>query len=325
MAANYLISNEKQLELTYNDQIKPLMASVVQGHFVGLSGISISYAYLCHSEAKGAVAISTGRIESWVKYQEVMFDLYQNGYSVFIHDHRGQGLSGRMTRNPHMGFVHDFSDYVADFKQFYQQIIQPNTHHKPQLLCHSMGCAIGALYILAHPDDFSQVVFCAPMFGIRPALPDWLAKILIGANLLISRGLGHDASYFLGQKDYQETAFSLNELTHSDTRYRLFRDEYNLKPEVQLGGVTGHWLRAALIAMNSIEENAAQIALPVCAVQAGDDTVVDNKRQSRVLDRIPNCKVLRIAGARHEVLLEQDQYRQPCMQQILTFMDTPPV
>lgn len=320
MADNYLISNEKQLEQTYAEQIKPLMSSKVQGSFVGVSGITISYAFLQHPNAKGAVAISTGRIESWVKYQEVMFDLYQNGYSVFIHDHRGQGLSGRMTRNPHMGFVCEFADYVADFKAFYQQVIKPNCQHKPRLLCHSMGCAIGALYVLKHAEDFANVVFCAPMFGIRPALPTWLAKILIGANLLISRGFGHDASYFIGQKNYQETEFTLNELTHSEQRYQLFRDTYTLQPEVQLGGVTVHWLRAALAAMNQIENCASQISIPVWAIQAGDDTVVDNKRQNRVLSLMPDCQVQRIAGARHEMLLEQDEYRRPCMQAILTFL-----
>ena len=173
MTGKYLISAENELEQTYQNKIKPLMRSLVKGRFEGHSGINISYAYLSHPEEKGAVAISTGRIESWVKYQEVMFDLYQNGYSVFIHDHRGQGLSDRMTQNPQMGFVHDFADYVADFKVFYQQVIEPNTQHKPQLVCHSMGCAIGALYVLAHPQDFAQLIVCAPMFGIRPALPNW--------------------------------------------------------------------------------------------------------------------------------------------------------
>ncbi|WP_041713369.1 alpha/beta fold hydrolase [Paraglaciecola sp. T6c] len=318
--SEYQISSEKQLERTYQEKIKPLMRSLTKGDFMGHSGVNISYAYLCHPHAIGAVAISTGRIESWVKYQEVMFDLYQNGYSVFIHDHRGQGLSGRMTRNPHMGFVDDFTDYVADFKLFYQKIIEPNTQHRPQLLCHSMGCAIGALYVLAHPQDFAQLIVCAPMFGIRPALPNWLASILIGANLLISRGLGHDASYFLGQKNYQETEFALNELTHSEIRYRLFRDEYNLQPEVQLGGVTGHWLRAALKAMDAIEAQASQISIPVWAIQAEADTVVDNKRQSRVLAKLPHCEVQQIFGARHEMLLEEDQYRRPCLAAILAFL-----
>lgn len=324
MTGKYLISAESELEQTYQDKIKPLMRLLVKGRFEGHSGINISYAYLSHPEEKGAVAISTGRIESWVKYQEVMFDLYRNGYSVFIHDHRGQGLSGRMTRNPHMGFVDDFADYVADFKLFYQQVIEPNTQHKPQLLCHSMGCAIGALYVLAHPQDFAQLIVCSPMFGIRPALPNWLANILIGTNLLISRGLGHDASYFPGQRNYRETEFALNELTHSNIRYRLFRDEYNLQPEVQLGGVTAHWLRAALSAMDTIEAQASQIMLPVWAIQAGDDTVVDNKRQSRVLAKIPHCEVQHIAGARHEMLLEADQYRTPCLEAIFAFLQLAP-
>jgi lysophospholipase len=97
-----------------------------------------------------------------------------------------------------------------------------------------------------------------------------------------------------------------------------------LQPEVQLGGVTGHWLRAALRAMDTIEAQANQITLPVWAIQAGSDTVVDNKRQSRVLAKIPHCEVQQIAGARHEMLLEEDQYRTPCLQAILAFLQLSP-
>ena len=40
------------------------------------------------------------------------------------HDHRGQGLSGRMLDNPQPGYVESFDDYVQDFKQFYDELFE---------------------------------------------------------------------------------------------------------------------------------------------------------------------------------------------------------
>ena len=44
---------------------------------------------------KGAIVLVSGRTESMLKYKEVAYDLFRNGWSVYIHDHRGQGLSDR--------------------------------------------------------------------------------------------------------------------------------------------------------------------------------------------------------------------------------------
>ena len=112
-----------------------------------------------HPEASASVVISSGRIESLVKYKELVYELYQNGYSVFIHDHRGQGMSGRLALNLQIGYVSDFDDYLQDLNIFVEQVVKPNSVAQLKLLCHSMGSAIGALYCLAHPEDFEQVVF----------------------------------------------------------------------------------------------------------------------------------------------------------------------
>ncbi|MCF2949322.1 alpha/beta fold hydrolase [Paraglaciecola aquimarina] len=316
-------TSEKELAEIYQTKIQPFwLQQVVQGTFEGVEEVSIAYAYVLHPKSVGELVISSGRIETLLKYKELIYDLYQQGYSVFIHDHRGQGLSGRMTENLHMGYVKSFDDYVTDFKLFMQQIVQPNCQHKANLLCHSMGGTIGFLTILKYPDLFNKVIFSAPMFGILPALPNWLAKFLLNTHSKITKGLNKQYDYFWGQSDYENTAFAQNNLTHNQVRYQLFRDEYERAVETKLGGVTGHWLQAAVEAMDKIKLQACEFPIPALVLQAGGDTVVDNKRQSQVVALMPNTELFVVEGAKHELLEESDEYRTPVLQKILSFISS---
>ena len=307
---------DDQIRDFYHANIEPFWNEYVQtGKLTAADGIEIAFAYALHPQAKGSISISSGRIESLVKYKELVFEFYQSGYSVFIHDHRGQGLSGRMLENPQHGYVESFDDYVNDFKQFYDEIIAPNSTHKPRLLCHSMGGAIGALYVLRHPDDFASVAFSAPMFGIQPVLPNWVGKALVGIHSLVKG----TKNYFFGQQDYEADAFEDNILTHSEPRYALFRKEYDNQPVTYLGGITGGWLNAAIDAMNTIRQQAGNISIPILIMHAGDDKIVDNGAQAAVAAMIPNCTVLDVPGAFHELLMESNEHRTKVMQSIERF------
>ncbi|WP_339725946.1 alpha/beta fold hydrolase [uncultured Paraglaciecola sp.] len=315
--SQYVLCSETDLESVYANVIQPFWQnSVKSGIFTGIDKVDIAYAFVLHPNALGTIVISTGRIESLIKYKEVVYDLYQNGYSVFIHDHRGQGLSGRMLGNPQIGYVASFNDYVADFKQFMDEVVLKKSHHKPNLLCHSMGGAIGALMVWRYPELFGKVAFSAPMFGIRPPLPTWFAKFLLRLHLTVNTNDG----YFFSQKNYDPVPFCSNELTHSEIRYQIFRQEYQNAPQVQLGGVSGHWLKAATIAMEEIEHNAPSFPIAALVIQAGADQIVDNKRQSRVVAKMARTRLLVIDGSHHELLAEQDKYRVPCLSAILDFL-----
>ena len=307
---------QDNLASKYVTDIQPFWHDSVQlGVFAGVAEVGIAYAYVLHPQALGVVVISSGRIESFIKYKEVVYDLYQNGYSVFIHDHRGQGLSGRMLNDPQIGYVKSFDEYVVDFKRFIDEVVSKKTSCKPKLLCHSMGSTIGALTVLRYPELFEKVAFSAPMFGIRPPLPNWVAKLL----LTIHGILNNKNAYFFGQKNYENQPFAVNELTHSEARYQIFCDEYQAAPQVQLGGVSAHWLKVAAQAMDDIERNAHRFPIPALVIQAGADQIIDNKRQSVVVAKMANSKLKVIAGAKHELLAEQDEFRVPCLTAILDF------
>ena len=68
------------------------------------------------AEEVGAIVISNGRTESMAGYPELIWDLHQQGYSVYILDHRGQGFSTRLLPDPQKSYVEKFEDYVDDLR-----------------------------------------------------------------------------------------------------------------------------------------------------------------------------------------------------------------
>lgn len=310
-------------------QLSPSSQSVSQfwqqhakeGELIGKDGVLLRYATLRQGDGQRAILLVNGRVESYLKYQELAYDLWQQGYSLYLLDHRGQGLSGRLLSDPQKGYVADFDDYVVDLKQFYQQVIAPERPAKLFLLAHSMGATISALYLARWPTDIDAAVLTSPMMGINLGLlPKWFAK---GLAQFIHAIAGGDSNppYGPGQTPYQAKAFANNQLTHSQTRYQQFRKLYQQQPQLQLGGATAHWIYKGIVAGERAIAQAGQIRTPLLVLQAGDESVVDNRAQDSFC-QAAHCehgKPLIITGAWHELLMESDDKRQQALSAIFDF------
>ncbi len=174
------------------------------------------------------------RIESYVKYAELAYDLFHLGFDIFIIDHRGQGRSGRMLSDPHRGHVDHFNDYVEDLAAFWQQEIEPGPWRKRYIWRTQWGrdshpvpatpsCAVRCY--CAHRAD---VWYC-----------DTLA-FLYGAPY--SRlGRGHQRireDYAIGTGQWRALPFGMNALTHSRQRYQRNLRFYADEPQLRVGGPT---------------------------------------------------------------------------------------
>lgn len=318
---DWTFTSENNLATTFATMINPFWQEhVTEGAFKGHEGVSIRYAFCIPENPRSTVVISSGRIESYLKYKEFIFDLYQNGFAVFILDHRGQGLSDRLTHDPQHGYVDSFDDYVDDLITFVNNIVKPRQQGELQLVCHSMGGAIGALTLLRAPTLFSRAVLASPMFGIKPALPNWVANGLIRTGLAVNRMKKQQSGYFFGQTPYIAFPYSLNKLTHSKTRYALFRTLYDEEQDIQLGGVTTEWLCAAHEAMHKIEDSAKAITTPMLVFSADGDSIIDNKRQRRVVQNMPNAELEIVPRAYHELFTESDALREPTLIRLCDYL-----
>ena len=312
----------------WQNRYLPLWQNMKSGVLTTVDGIQLQY-YAHRTEAASqAFVISPGRMELAVKYAELAFELVQAGYSVYLLDHRGQGLSQRELANPHKGYVNDFAQYQQDLAYFVNHTVVPAGHSRHIALGHSMGCAILAGYLQNHPHPFSAAILASPMFGIYTGLvPYRLAQSLALAYGYVNRWLSKDIWYFPGQGDYHEKPFLHNPLSHCQSRYQWLMQLYQQYPKAQLGGVTTRWISAAITAMQQIKQRAAQWTLPVLLLQAGADKVVSNHAQNLWYQQL-SASLLRskvhIAKAKHEIFMETDNVRQQAVSAINQFLQQLP-
>jgi lysophospholipase len=317
---------EENLRDAYNDIIVPFWCEKANPiSFRSRDGLEIRGMTFLHPDPETAIVISSGRTESFIKYKELIYDLYLQGYSVFIADHRGQGFSDRVLadeKKRQMGHVRDFNDYVSDLKQFYADFVRPTGHKKHLLLGHSMGGCIASLYLETHNQDFDAAVLCSPMDELALGFFPDLSRAIIDFDELI----GREEEYAPNQHGYdEEETFSDKCLTHSQVRWSLIRREYTDNPAAKLGGPSVLWVKLAQGAAKAARQNAANIKVRVLLMQAGDDTIVQPAGQFEFRDRLNQthpgfCRLERIKGARHEIFVESDLYRQPASELTLDFI-----
>ncbi|MBL0445925.1 alpha/beta fold hydrolase [Aeromonas veronii] len=318
----YQLTSEADVPSLYQQTLPDFWRQhAVEGEFKGKDGVTIRYAALRQAKVDRAILIVNGRVESYLKYQELAWDLWRQGYSLYLIDHRGQGMSGRMLNDPQKGYVDQFDDYVLDLKQFHDQIIMADQPAKLFLLAHSMGGAISARYLERWPDDIKAAVLSSPMLGINlGGLPKWLAKGLASTIGTVGGWFG-EQPYGPGQSAYQDHGFADNELTHSQPRYQAFRQIYEQHPQIKLGGATAHWIYHGITGADAAIADAGAIKTPLLVLQAGNDSVVDNAAQDRfcTIAKCEGGKPLRIEGAWHELFIESDDKRQPALTAMVDF------
>jgi len=83
------------------------------GTLRGVGGIELHYAGRAVAAARGALVVVSGRTEYAEKYAELFYDLKDLGFSLYIYDHRGQGLFGRLPADRAKGHVEDL-DAIRD-------------------------------------------------------------------------------------------------------------------------------------------------------------------------------------------------------------------
>lgn len=312
LAAPALAISERTFAVDYAERVVPYYDNGVGGRFAGSGGVSIAYRLFDRGPATPAIVLLPGYSEPARKYAELIYDLGARGYSIYIMDHRGQGASDRLTPLHDLGHIDDFSYLVADFETFMASVVLPGGHPRLYLLAHSMGAAVGTLYLANHPTVFRAAVFSSPMFRIDTHDTSELYAYL-GSLWKVWTGAGQEPVD--GPQRYRfdpSRTVAESNVTSSGARWQehlqIIRDD----PRLALGGVSYGWLNQAMRATRGIDRLGARLRIPVVVLKAGRDTIVHTEADDSFCRRSPApCTVASapFADARHEILQERDAIR----------------
>ena len=172
----------------------------------------MSIAYRCYSlpDAGKCVVISHGFCEFAEKYNEVVYRFLQEGYSVYVPEHRGHGYSGREVDDPELVHVQSYDSYVTDFARFVETVVSPREEHR-MVFAHSMGGAIAILALERYPEMFEAAILSAPMCGMQTGkYPRIVARLLAGSCCLLGKRktlpVWRDSGDFLIYRNLREAA-----------------------------------------------------------------------------------------------------------------------
>lgn len=292
-----------------------------QGSFQSYDGLKISYAFAQVPNEKGALVILPGQGESLLKYIEMFYDFRQEGYSVYIIDHRGQGFSQHLLADQFIDHVNDFEDYVRDFEKFMELVVRPQTHSKKYLLGHSMGAQIGIRFLEKNPDVFNAAVFSAPMM-----MPQTAPFPLSVATALAHLGVqaGHGEHFAPTQKPPNAFNNHIDSTSSSSLDRNLVKNFLmQTYPETMVGGTSYKWVQTTLKACKKSLKTAASVKTPMLILQAGKDKWVRNDAENSFCELAPHCELKSTgpyADSLHDILLEKDFIRDQAFKDLFGFI-----
>jgi lysophospholipase len=314
-----LAISEASFDREYDSKVTPHFASGEESCFHGRGKIKISYRVFLKDpkDEKGAVVLVPGRSESSDRYAELIYDLSQQGYSVYVLDHRGQGRSGRMTSIRDLGYVQNFSDYVEDLRQFVDDVVKARPHSKLYLLAHSMGGAVSALYLAKYGQHFNAVALSAPMFEIDTGKYSNSVAYSIATTATL---LGQGAKFALGKSGYNPNEkFEDDTGTHSLHRFKKSHEILARNPTLAVGGPSYRWVQQGLKATREIRKIPGKVGSPVLLFQAEMDLTVKPGGQNYFCSKAPDCRIVSLPGSFHETLMETDAIRNVVLENVFEF------
>jgi len=286
--------------------LAPIPAGGAAEWYAGAGGVRLRAAlFLPTGAGRGSVVVSPGRTEPIEKYFEVVGELLARGFTVLVHDWRGQGLSHRALADRSLGHASGYRDFVDDHALLLQAF--ESRLPKPWIaLGHSMGGCLVFLVLASGEKRFAGAILSAPMLGLKlGAMPPAIGRGL--AATFAAVGMAGSPV----PRDGADERFETNILTHDRARYDRNQAQLAACPDLALGSPTWGWLDFAFSAIAVLERGAGvpAITIPVTVVSAGDEALVDNTAQRRITARAPKAHFVKVDGAYHELLQETDAIR----------------
>ena len=226
-------------------------------------------------------------------------------------DHRGQGFSSRMSKNPLIGHIDKFENYAWDLISIVEDFKAKKKYHSCLLVGQGMGAIVGLKGVLTSKELFNGAILSSPTFRFR------MKKIasIFGLPLLkIANLLGLGQSPLLSKKfTEEETTCQMRSSAH-----QYFE---NLFPQTRLKGPSVRWFCEASDSSRKVMKRARELKIPILLMQAGKDHLTCLKHQNHFVQVLQNGRMVRLKESRHQIFQEVDPIRTRAMVQVTNFLE----
>ena len=290
------------------------------GYFIGEKNNKIYFQKYKVKNEKGRILISHGFTECIEKYTEIIYYFTREGYSTYIMEHRGHGRSGCLGEKHNTQInIEDFNYYVNDFKLFIDNEVLKDNKKDLILFSHSMGGAIGVMFLEKYPEYFSKAILSSPMLQIAMGnVPQFLARVISKYQVLIGKG----DKFIIGNMPYESTYDFVLSSTSNESRYSHYYREIVSNYKLQRGGGSYRWLYECLKAIKNIlkNKNISKIKADIILFQAGSDNLVGARGIKKFIKRCDKAKLIKFDKSKHEIYLENNDILEKYLDTIFKFL-----
>lgn len=292
-----------------------LNARRFDGYFSGYDGNALHYVKYGVNAAGGeersdtrnaagdavqkAVIISHGFTESAEKWREIAYYFLREGYNVYIPEHRGHGLSYRKTADKTLTHIDRFAEYVDDFEIFCAKV-RAEESGEIYLYAHSMGCAIGMLYMERAPEFFAKAFLSSPMIVPNSGkVPLWIARAIMKTAVIFGKSAKRAfiSSPYPGDEKFEDSARTSRARFEDYNRFKRTHEDYQ-----NYCSSYGWVYNSLTVGKKILKKGAAErVQTPVFIAAAEYDTLVLGKPQIALSKRLKHCEFKVFAGAKHEI------------------------
>ena len=293
--------------------------NMVHEMLTGEDGLQLSTYHVIHPEEKAAIVMIHGFCGFFGKYHELVYHLYQAGYSVFFVEVRGHGLSEASRKfEDHRVYVDSFDEYVSDLNTMVKRAEELSLTKRLFLFGHSMGGCTAALYLEQYPAVFTCAYLSSPMLQMNYGS---IPPQAVDAMAVYSKVVRNGEEYAPGQGPWTGTYEYENSSDDSEDRYRYQFEQRLQNPAYQTWGGTWAWAAAAKNASRKVLLNADKCVVPVLIGQAGRDTMVKPQGQLLFKLRSHSTSIVRYENSKHELFGSVDETVEKYTKDMITFFN----
>ena len=260
------------------------------GEIAASDGIKIFYRQYQAKAERARMVVAHGVGEHSGRYGNVIERVIAQGISVWAPDHRGHGQSGGKR-----GHVMNFVQYLTDLRLTLELAKKDMPAEMPCfLLGHSMGGLIALYFAQRYPELIDGVVASSPCLGMVIEIPP--VKKVLGSFMSyvwpgMTMGSGLDATKISRDENVVST-YEKDPLVHDRVSARFFTE--------------------LMAAVESVNQQAATLNLPVLMQVAGEDYLVDADSSKHFFEKLTlEDKTLYVYdGMYHEIYNAPQDQRQ---------------